>query len=71
MKVNIISKTINVGKLAEYEKDLMEIKFNSDDNLPLHKILKLHNLIITVGSVFEEYGKYYAQVFLNKCFYEL
>ena len=35
----------------------MEIKFNSDDDLPLNKILKLHNLTITVRSVFEEDGK--------------
>ena len=42
-------KTINGGKCnfvesAEYEKDYMKIKFNPDDNLPLNKILKLHNL---------------------------
>ena len=28
---------INNGKLEEYEKDYMKIKFNSDDNLPLNK----------------------------------
>ena len=26
----------------EYEKDYMKIKFNSDDDLPLNKQLKLH-----------------------------
>ena len=49
----------------------MKIKFNSDDKLPLNKILKLHNLTIIVRSVFEEDGKYYPQVFLDECFYEL
>ena len=34
---NLIEK-IN-GRLGEYEKDFMKIKFNSDDNLPLNKIL--------------------------------
>ena len=57
-------------KSGKYEKDYMEIKFNSDENLPLNKILKLHNLTIIVGSVFED-GKYYPQVFLDECFYEL
>ena len=28
----------------------MEIKFNSDDNLPLNRILKLHMLTIIVRS---------------------
>ena len=42
----------------------MKIKFNSDDNLPLNKILKLHNLTIIVRSVFEGNDKYYTQLFL-------
>ena len=32
----------------------MKIKFNSDDNLPLNEILKLHNLAIVVRSVFKK-----------------
>ena len=32
----------------------MKIKFDSDDNLHLNKILKLHNLTIVVRSVFKE-----------------
>ena len=35
----------------------MKIKFNSDDNLPLNKPLKLHMLTIIVRSVFKEDGK--------------
>ena len=48
----------------------MKIKFNSDDDLPLNKIVKLGMLTITVRSIFEEDGKYYPQVFLDDCFYE-
>ena len=49
----------------------MKIKFNSDGNLPLNKILKLHNVTIAVRSVFQEDGKYYLQVFLVECWYEV
>ena len=49
----------------------MKIKFISDDNLLLKKILKLHNLTVIVRSVFEEDSKYYPRVFLDKCLYEL
>ena len=49
----------------------MKTKFNSDNDLPLNKILKLHMLTIIVRSVFEEDGKYYPQVFLHECFYEV
>ena len=44
----------------------MKFKFSSDDNLPLNKILKLHNLTIIIRSVFQEDNKYYPQVFLDE-----
>ena len=42
----------------------MKIRFNSDDNLPLNIMLRLHMLLIIVRPIFEEDGKYYPQVFL-------
>ena len=41
-------ETINGGKEGEYGKDVMKIKFNTDDNLPLNKPLKLHLLTIII-----------------------
>ena len=70
-KVKYHIQTINSEKFGEHEKYYMRIKFNSDDDLPLNKILKLHMLTITVRSVFEENGKYYPQVFLDDCLYEV
>ena len=49
----------------------MKIKLNSDDGLPLNKMLKLHMLTVIVRSIFEEDGKYYSQVFLDECLYHL
>ena len=49
----------------------MKVKFNSDDDLPLKKTLKLYNLVIVVRSVFHEGTKYYPQVFLDECLYKL
>ena len=49
----------------------MQIKFNTDDNLPLNKPLKFHNMTITTRSVFKEDGKLYPQVFLHDTLYEL
>ena len=46
----------------------MKIKFNSDDNMSLNKMLKLHMLTV---SVFEEDDKYYPQVFLDECLYKV
>ena len=49
----------------------MKTKLNSDDDLPLNKILKLHNLTVIVRPVFKEDSKYYPQVFLDECLSEL
>ena len=49
----------------------MKIKFNSDDDLPLNKILKLYDLTKVVRSVLQEDNTYYPQVFLDECLYEL
>ena len=62
-KIKNLAEKIN-DKPGKYEKDY------SYDNLPLKKILKLHNLKIIVRSVFEENGKYYPPAFLDECLYE-
>ena len=49
----------------------MKIKFNSDDDLPLNKPLKFHNMTIIIRSVFEEDGKLYPQVFSGDALHEL
>ena len=56
---------------CNYEKDYIKIKFNSDDDLPLNKPLKFHNMTITIKSVFKEDGTLYLQVFLDDTLYEL
>ena len=38
---------------CDYEKDYMKIKFNSNDDLPLNKSLKFHNVTIIIKRVFE------------------
>ena len=54
------------------KKDFMKINyFNSDDDLPLNKSLKLHAMTIIIRSVFEEDGKLYLQIFLDDALYEL
>ena len=49
----------------------MKIRFNSDDDLPLNKLLKLHLMTIIIRCVFSEDGKFYPQLFLDDALYEL
>ena len=45
----------------------MKIKFNTDDNIPLN----LPTITITFRSITKKDNKYYSQVFLDDCLYEL
>ena len=56
---------------CDYEKYYMKITFNSDDDLPLNKLLHFNNMAITNRSVFKEDGKLYPQVFLDDTLNEL
>ena len=64
-------KAVNDGEENNYGKDYIKIKFNSDDDLPLKRPLKFHAMTIIIRSVFEEGHKFYPQVFLDDCLYEL
>ena len=48
----------------------MKIKFNSNNELPLNKMVKIHVIVILVTTVFHENNKY-PQFFLDECLYEL
>ena len=48
-----------------------KIRFESNDDLPLNKPVKLHLLTIIIRSVFSEDGKFYTQLFLDEALYEL
>ena len=54
-----------------YDENYMKIKFNSDDDLPLNKMLELCSMIIFIRSVVQEGNKYYPEVFLGECLYKL
>ena len=54
-----------------YDKKYMKIKFNSNDELPLNKMIEITSIIIVVRAAFHENNKYYPQVFLDECLYKL
>ena len=54
-----------------YDEKYMKIKFSSDDELLLNKTKEILSMIIVIRTVFHENDKYYPQVFLDECLYEL
>ena len=49
----------------------MKIKFNTDDDILLNKQLKFLTVTVIIRGVFEKDGKYYPQVYLYECLYEV
>ena len=49
----------------------MNIKYNSEDELPLSKTIEIPTMAIVVRAVFHENNKYYTQVFLDKCLHKI
>ena len=64
-------ETINGGKKLEYSKDFKRIRFESDDDLPMSKPIKLCLLTIIIRSVFSIDDKFYPQLFIDDALYEL
>ena len=65
------TETINSGNRDEYGKIFLKITFESNDDLPLNKPIKLRLLTIIIGHVFSEDGNFYPQLFLDDASYEL
>ena len=64
-------ETISGNKPVEYKKDFIKTSFESDDNLPLGKILNIPVCIIVARSVFQENSNYYPQACLHdECLHE-
>ena len=58
-------------KLDDYVEKYKEIKFDSDDNLPLNKTIEMAIVTIDIRVVFRENNKYYPQVVLDEYLYKI
>ena len=61
----MVAKKLSTGKIFK------NIRFESNDDLPLNKPIKLCLLTIIIRCVFSEDGKFYPQLFLDDALYEL
>ena len=64
-------ETINGGEKIEYGKDLKEIRFECNDELPMKTPIKLRILTVIIRFVFSLDGKFYPQLFLDDALYDL
>ena len=67
-EIKIQIETINGGKLIKYKEHFMKIRFESDNDLPLGKILNIPSLIIIARSVFKETTSIIIKfIYMNVC----
>ena len=56
----------------DFDEKHMKIKFDLYDDLPLNKTIETDNVTIVFRAIFyENNDKYYLNVFLDECLYEL
>ena len=55
----------------KYDDNYVKIKFNTNDNSILKKIIYFLTITITIRSVTQKDSKYYPQLFLHDCLYEV
>ena len=67
----IIKKINDYNQPIKYDDNYMKIKFNTDDNIPLNKIIYFPTITIIIRSVTKKDDKYYPQLFLDDCLYEI
>ena len=63
-------ETINGDNPVKYGKDFMKARFESNDDLPLCKILNIPVRIIVAKSVFQRDNNYYPQFLFYECLCE-
>ena len=49
----------------------MKITFNTDDNISLNKIIYFPTITLIIRSVTQKDDKYYPQIFLDECLYQV
>ena len=67
----IIKKINDYSQPIKYDNNYMKIEFSTVDNIPLNKIIYLPTITIIIRSITEKDNKYYPQVFLDDCLYQV
>ena len=66
-----IKKINDYSHPIKYDGNYMKIKFNTDDNIQLSKIIYFPTITVIIRSVTQKDGKYYLQLFLDECLFEV
>ena len=59
------------GEYGEYEKDYKKIKFLTDDDISLNKVIYFPTATVIIRCVFEKNNVFYPKVYLDVCLYQI
>ena len=62
----IVKKIYDYSQPVKYDDNIMKIRFNTDDNISLTKIIYFPTITIIIRSVTQKNDKYYPQIFLDE-----
>ena len=65
----IIKKINDYGQPIKDDDNYMKIKFNTNDNIPLNKIIYFSTITIIIRSITQKDDKYCPQLFLDEFLY--
>ena len=69
LELNIMIQTDD-GEVV-YNSDYDEIKFLTDDSLPLNKLIYFPTITVVIRCVFKQNGIFYPHVYLDDVLYQL
>ena len=65
----------HINRIADsevvYDTGYDVIKFNSDDSIPLNKLIYFPTITVIIRCVFKQNGIFYPQVYLDDCVYQI
>ena len=67
----LLNKIYDYSQPIKYDDNYMKIKFHTDDNISLNKIIYSPTITIIIRSVTQKDDKYYPQIFLDECLYKV
>ena len=70
MKVSRIKLWKKTWDVAEYDKDYMKKKFESNNIYPEGNDVSIRLATVVIRAIFAQDGKYYPQLFLDDGFYK-
>ena len=64
-----IKKLEGIVRNLYFEKDIMKVKFDTDDDLVFNKIINAPICAIVVKAVYEDDKKIYPRIYLHSCYF--